>query len=120
MRNLLIATLASMTVFVTIGAAQNVNPPIFDQSESPSNITVSAQDSQCTFFRLPNHDAIFIECFQGSNEVLNTKTYPKVGQTVMGGLVLPKATFGWSFTQMNPGVFTFVITANGSTRMGTL
>jgi hypothetical protein len=63
MRNLLIATLASMTMFVTIGAAQNVNPPIFDQSESPSSVTVSAGDSQCTFFRLPNHDAIFHRVF---------------------------------------------------------
>ena len=123
MRNLLIATLASMTMFVTIGAAQNVNPPIFDQSTTSPTLTVSAGDSHCVFFRLPGHDAIFINCFRGQTEVLNTKLYPPNGQTVMGGLTMPQlpiSSYSWAFSQGPPNVFTFVITANGVTRSGTL
>ena len=123
MKNLLIGTLASMTMFVMIGAAQDVPPPIFDQSTTAPSLTVSAGDSHCVFFRLPDHDAIFINCFRGHTEVLSTRLYPPNGQSVGGGLgmtQLPVSTYTWVFTQNPKNVFTFVITANGVSRSGTL
>ena len=120
MKHLLIASVASMTMFVTAGAAQNV---VFDQSTTAPTLTVSAGDSHCVFFRLAGHDAIFINCFRGQTEVLSTRLYPPNGQTVSGGLGLPQlpiSIYSWQFSQGPPNVFTYVITANGVTRSGTL
>jgi hypothetical protein len=119
MKNLLIATLASMTMFVMIGAAQDVNPPVFDQSPTAPTVTISAGDSHCIFFRLPGHDDIFIQCFRGQTEVLDTRMYPPKNQSVMGSLVLPKSSYSWILSQPSNNVFTWQVTANGSTQSGT-
>ena len=121
MRNLLIASLASMTMFAAIGAAQIVDPPTVDKEHGgtvSSSVTINAWDLECTFFRLVNHDAIFIDCFQGNKEVLNTRVYPPNNTSVSGGLVLPKATYAWTFSQGPPNVFTYTIITNTPTVTG--
>jgi hypothetical protein len=119
MKNLLIASLASMT-FAAIGAAQIVDPPTTDKEQSPttSSVTIKAWDSECTFFRLANHDAIFIQCFQGTNQVLDTRVYPFVGTPVTGGLILPKASYVWTFSQGPPNHFSYMIVTNTPTTVG--
>ena len=101
-----------------IGAAQDVNPPIVDQSTAPATVTISARDSHCIFFRLPNHDAIFIDCFRGNQEVLNTRVYPPNNTSLTGSLVLPKASYAWTLSQGPPNVFTYVIVTNTPTVTG--
>jgi hypothetical protein len=89
------------------------------KSAPTQTVTISAGDSQCLFFRLTGHDAIFIECFRGQTEVLNTKVFPKVNQSVAGSLVLPKSTYTWTISQPHNNVFTWTVTANGFTQSGT-
>ena len=121
MKHLLIATLASMTIFVTTGSAQIVDPPTVDKEQGgtvSSSVTIKAWDSECTFFRLVNHDAIFIDCFRGNQEVLNTRVYPPNNTSLTGSLVLPKASFAWTLSQGPPNVFTYVIVTNTPTVTG--